>query len=181
MRKPATIFLLTLFSLSTFAFVYDQLTERTIATDYDLKFSTRSTDGTFSGLKGTVIFSPDDLANAKIDVSVEANTIETGMKKKNEHARSSDWLDVEKYPHISFRSESFVKEGDVFLVSGTMSMHGISKKVTIPFQYNPDGVFSGTFTVNRIDYGITGVGMKASFVGEDIEITFNIPTVSKAG
>lgn len=179
MRKPAVLFILTLLSVSAFAIVYHQIAERKIGNDCDLKFSTRSTDGTFSGLKGTVVFNPDDLSSSKIDVTVDAKTIETGMKKKNEHARSSDWLDVEKYPHIAFRSDSFSKDGEAFLVSGMMTLHGVTKKVTIPFRYDTDGVFSGTFSVNRSDYGITGVGMKASFVGEQIDINFNIPTTEK--
>jgi polyisoprenoid-binding protein YceI len=143
-----------------------------------MKFDTRSTDGTFSGLDGVVIFSPDDLSNAVIDVSVDAKTIDTGMKKKDEHARSSDWLNAEKYPKITFKSSSFTKSENGYLVSGSLTLHGITKEVSIPFLFEND-VFSGSFTINRSDYGVTGSGMKAKFVGEEIEISYNIPTSLK--
>lgn len=180
MRKIFGLLVLSLLSISTFALVYRTLTQRQISSDYALKFSTRSTDGTFSGLSGTVVFEPSDLANAKFDVSVDAKTIDTGMKKKDEHARGSDWLDADNFPAIRFVSSSFEKSGENYNVSGTLSMHGTSKQVTIPFQYT-DGIFSGTFTVNRTDFGINGSGMKASFVGDEIEITFRVPTSEKNG
>ena len=174
----STLFLL-LFTLSTFGIVYYGLAERKIDPNYSLKFSTRSTDGTFSGLNGTVVFSPEKLEESVIDVSVEAKTIVTGNSKKDEHAKSSDWLDVAKYPNIKFKSASFSKEGESYLVKGTMNLHGVSKEVTIPFSYSKKGDFTGTFAINRSDFGVTGVGMKAKFVGEEIEITYNIPTSLK--
>jgi polyisoprenoid-binding protein YceI len=180
MKNITGTFLLALFTLSSFGLAYYQLTERTIEPDYSLKFSTRSTDGTFSGLDGTVIFSPSDVENATIDVKLDAATIETGSNKKNEHVNSADWLDTEKYPEIRFTSSKFQKQGDTFIVDGAMTLHGVTKPVQVSFNYSEaDGKFTGSFTINRSEYGVTGVGMKAKFVGEEIEITFNIPTSLK--
>ena len=180
MKNITGTFLLTLLTLSSFGLAYYQLTERTIESDYSLKFSTRSTDGTFSGLDGAVIFSPADLENAKIDVKLDAATIETGSKKKNEHVNSPDWLDTKKYPEIRFTSTKFQKQGDTFIVDGSMMLHGVTKTVQVPFNYSEaDGKFAGSFIINRSDFGVTGVGMKANFVGEEIEISFNIPTSLK--
>jgi hypothetical protein len=122
MKNITGTFLLALFTLSSFGLAYYQLTERTIEPDYSLKFSTRSTDGTFSGLDGTVIFSPSDVENAKIDVKLDAATIETGGNRKNEHVNSADWLDTKKYPEIRFTSSKFQKQGDTFIVDGTESL-----------------------------------------------------------
>ena len=180
MKNITSTLILLLLTVSSFGLVYYQLAERTIDPDYSMKFDTRSTNGSFKGLKGTVIFSPADLENAKIDVSLDASSIETGNRKKNEHANSADWLDTKKYPQISFASSSFKKVNDKYVVEGIMNLHGVSKTVLIPFNYSEkDGKFTGSFTINRSDYGVTGSGMKAKFVGEEIEVTFNIPTSLK--
>lgn len=178
MKNITSAIVLTLLTASTFGMVYLQLAERKIESDYSMKFDTRSTDGTFSGLDGVVVFSPEDLGNAVIDVSVDVKTIDTGMKKKDEHARSADWLDAENYPKITFKSTSFTKSENGYLVSGSLTLHGTTKQVSIPFSFEND-VFSGSFTINRSDYGVAGSGMKAKFVGEEIEISYNIPTSLK--
>lgn len=178
MKNVLSAIAFTLITASTFGMIYFELAERSIESNYSMKFDTRSTDGTFGGLDGVVIFSPDDLSNAVIDVSVDTKTIDTGMKKKDEHARSSDWLDAEKYPKITFKSSSFTKSENGYLVRGSLTLHGTTKEVSIPFSFEND-VFSGSFTINRSDYGVTGSGMKAKFVGEEIAIFYNIPTSLK--
>jgi polyisoprenoid-binding protein YceI len=182
MKNKILTLMLALASISAVAVVNYQLSSRTINDNYSLKFSTRSTDGTFSGLKGTVNFSPDQLESSQIDISIDASSINTGNKKKDEHANSSDWLDTEKYPEILFTSKSFKKDNEQITVTGDLTLHGVTKSVSVPFTYSDgDGTFKGSFVVNRSDYGVTGVGMKAKFVGEEIEITFNIPTSLKNG
>jgi polyisoprenoid-binding protein YceI len=65
-------------------------------------------------------------------------------------------------------------------VVGDLTLHGVTKQVEIPFNYSPaSGTFKGEFFVNREEYGIDGGGLKAIFVGDEIEITFNIPTSLK--
>ena len=180
MKNKAFSLLFVLMTLSSLAAVHFILNERVIDENYVLKFSTRSTDGTFTGLKGQVTFSPDQLESAFIDISIDAKTIDTDNKKKNEHANSPDWLDTEKYPEILFTSKSFKKENDQIVVTGELTLHGVTKTVSIPFNYaDEDGRFNGSFVIDRNDYGVTGVGLKANFVGDDIEINFNIPTSLK--
>jgi len=156
--------------------------DRKIETPYSIKFDVRSTSGTFTGLKGTVSFSPDDLANSKITAEVDVNTIETGNKTKNGHVKNEDWLNAAKFPVIKFTSTSFQKEADGYSVKGNLELHGVTKEINVPFKYieaGNKGTFSGSFKINRSDYGVKGSGMKASFVGEEVEITFDIPTVKQ--
>lgn len=153
--------------------------ERKIESPYSIKFDTRSTNGTFSSMKGTVSFSPEDLANSKITAEVDANSIDTGNKTKNGHVKGEDWLNTAKFPTIKFTSTSFQKETEGYSVKGNLELHGVTKEVTIPFKYveaGNKGTFSGSFKINRSDYGVKGAGMKASFVGEEVEIMFEVPT-----
>jgi len=160
------------------AFAVFEQAARSIDPDYTMKFSTGLASGTFSGLKGTVLFSPADLANSKINVTLDGSSINTGNSLKDTHAKDEDWLDVAKFPLIKFSSTNIIKQGSRYMVEGNLELHGVTKAVKIPFDYtesNNKGVFSGDFSVNRGDYGV-GKGMKAKMVGNDIKITFKIPT-----
>jgi polyisoprenoid-binding protein YceI len=166
-------------ALVTTAYVTAGLANRSIDSNYTLKFSTSAASGTFSGLKGLVSFYPEDVSKSKIEVTVDAASINTGSSLKDTHAKSEDWLNTDKYPLIKFTSTSFKKQNDQFIVSGNMELRGVTKPVEIPFSYkeeNGKGIFSGTFSINRTDYGVTGSGLKAKIVGENVKVNFNIPT-----
>lgn len=166
-------------AIAVSAFTFLQLTNRSIDPNYTLKFSTRAVEGTFSGLKGTVIFTPDDLANSKIDVVVDANSINTGNKTKDEHAKGTDWLYTSLFPQIKFTSSSFNKTGNTYSMEGRMELHGVVQTINIPFSYeetNGKGYFAGIFFINRTNFFVNGSGMKASIVGDDIKVEFKVPT-----
>lgn len=145
--------------------------------NYSIKFSGNKAEGTFSGLTGKISFNPNDLANAFIDITVDASTIKTGNSTKDEHSKGEDWFDVTKYPTIKFTSQSFTKSANIFIVSGNLQLHGMKKQVQIPFTFSEvgaKGVFSGKFKLNRKDYGING-NFFGFTVGKEFEVTLNIP------
>ena len=163
------------------AFAVFEQANRSIDPNYTMKFSTGLASGTFSGLKGTVLFSPEDPSGSKINVTVDAASINTGNTTKDTHAKGEDWLNTAKFPLIKFSSTAITKQGEHYTIEGNMELHGVSKSVKILANYadkNSKGVFSGTFAINRDDYGV-GTGLKAKMVGSDIKITFNIPTTKQ--
>jgi len=182
MRNLTFTILTVIMILAVTAFSVIEATNRSIDPDYSVKFSTSLAGGTFSGLKGTVVFSPADPSNAKIDVSVDATTINTGNSLKDTHAKGEEWLNVEKFPLVKFSSTAITKENDHYLIDGKMEIHGVSKSVKVPVKYeekNGKGIFTGEFTINREDYGVTGSGIKAKMVGDNVKVSFNIPTSTK--
>lgn len=150
------------------AFTGQYLNSYQISEDYTIKFDGRGASGTFSGLQGDIIFDANQLEAARINVKVDASTISTGNKTKDKHARGESWFDVENYPEISFRSQSFNKTAEGYSVAGTLKMHGTEKSVTIPFNFT-DNVFTGKFSVNREEYGIEG-----PFFGFTVAVDFAI-------
>src|ERR1700751_3520249 len=68
--------------------------------------------GGFSGVQGTVVYDPDDLNSSSIDVTIDKNSISTGDATRDTHLKSADFLDVEKYPTITFKSKKITKDGD---------------------------------------------------------------------
>ena len=133
-----------------------------------------SVNGSASGISGTVSFDPENPAatTGKIIVAAESMTVPNPMQK--EHLHGPNWLDVAKYPEITFEAKSLANvktEGDVTTadVTGTFSLHGVSKDITAPvkFTYLKDKlsarvpkmngdllVIRANFEINREDFNI---------------------------
>lgn len=142
-----------------------------------ITFSTRSAAGTFKGLSGKVVFDPNKLPESRLELELDAATIETGNSLKDKHARGSDWLDVERYPKIRFSSTRFSRSGQMILVEGMLELHGVRKPVTIPITYETGDAqmtCRGRFTVDREDYGIEGNSF-SFMVGDRITLEFVLP------
>lgn len=149
--------------------------------DYAIHFSGSKMEGTFSGLAGKIVFNPSNLAGAVIDMEVDAATVKTGNSMKDDHAKNDSWLDVAKYPKIFFKSSSFSKTTDGYLVKGILTLHGTSKEITIPFAFsetNGKGIFTGKFKIDRKDYGVKGNFM-ASAMGGELDIELKVPVTKQ--
>ena len=118
-----------------------------------VKFDGGDPSGQFGGMKGTISFDPNDLANSKFDATIDVASINTGNGMKNTHAKSEKWFDAEKYPTIQFTSSAITKTTDGYETKGMLTMHGVQKEVVIPFTFQDD-TFKGSFTVNRLDYNV---------------------------
>ncbi|OQP62478.1 hypothetical protein A3860_27685 [Niastella vici] len=120
-----------------------------------------NTGGSFSGLAGTITFTPDNPAGCSFDVHIEANTINTGVEMRDNHLRSDDYFDVKNYPQIKFVSEKVTgtKKNGTLFVSGKLTIKGITKDISFPFTAQPisDGyLFNGQFNLNRRDFKVGG-------------------------
>jgi polyisoprenoid-binding protein YceI len=88
--------------------------------------------GTFSGVKGTVIYDSADPSATQVDATIDAATISTGDPKRDGHLKSADFLDVEKYPAITFKAKRTEKTGDAeFKVTGDLTIHGTTREVIL--------------------------------------------------
>lgn len=141
--------------------------------DYAVEFSTEKASGKIKGLEGKILFDEQKLSASDIDVSVDVNTIATGMWLKNNHAKAEDFFNVEKYPKIYFKSKSFKKTNTGYLVDGNLQIKDKTKAIQIPFTFNEQGgkgMFTGSFEINRTDYNLIKNG-----VGEIVKINIKLP------
>lgn len=148
-----------------------------ILSGYSIKFSARAAEGTFSGLSGTIQFDPANPTSGHFDVQLATNTINTGNSKKDKDARGSSWLNTQKYPSIRFVSKSVQRATTGYIVNGTMTMHGVSLPVSIPFSFEDkgsQGKFTGKLSIARKDYNISGPAM-GFIVGSDFDISIVVP------
>jgi polyisoprenoid-binding protein YceI len=130
----------------------------------------RTVEGSFSNMKGSIRFNPDDPGNASFEVCIDASTIQTGNKKRDKHLREEDFFDVGRYPDICFTSRSTLESDGEYIAQGELTMNGVTKTVQIPFEFSED-TFSGTLSLNRLDYNI---GEKTGTFMVSNEVSINI-------
>ena len=144
--------------------------------DYTIKFSTSGVSGTFQGLKGLIRFDESDLNNAKFDVTIDVETIKTGIGWRDGHAKNKNFFDVNQYPTIHFTSSTFEKTEAGYLVTGNLKIKEVTKTVSIPFTFHKtgdQGVFEGQFEINRKDYNL-----ERRLVGEIVKLDLRIPVTN---
>ena len=129
----------------------------------------KTVNGTFKGMVGTVLIDENNLGISKIEACIDATTIDTDNKERDDHLRNADFFDTDRFPTICFNSTSITKTSSGFLVGGKLTMHGVTKDVEIPLTYD-DKTVKGTFTLKRRDYNI-GENTGTFMVGNKIEIT----------
>jgi polyisoprenoid-binding protein YceI len=149
--------------------------------------------GEFKDYDGTIHFDPKKPENAKINVTIQVDSISTDNEMRDHHLQSPDFFDAAKYPTITFKSKKITAAGDnKYSVEGNLTMHGVTKSVTLDVDYMgtdvmmgaPIAGFSATTKIDRRDFGLTWNKTLESgnvMVGNDVTITLDISLMSKAG
>ena len=166
-------FVVILFS----AFTFNSTVSWEIADGYSIKFAGTDAEGVFTDLKGDVKFDVDNPSNSSFSFTVAVSSINTGNGMKNRHAVGKKWFDAKNHPNITFKSNAVAKKGDQYEVTGIMTIHGVSKEMTIPFTFNGKE-FTSKYAVNRMDFGVGSMKGMSKKVSNEIKIDVTIP-VSK--
>ena len=88
--------------------------------------------GEFTTAKGVLNLDPDNVENSSVSVTIDANSVSTGFKPLDDHLKTADFLSVEKFPEITFKSTSVKRTGeDTADVTGDLTIHGVTKPVTL--------------------------------------------------
>ena len=113
--------------------------------------------GKFTDFSLDLDYVNQDMTQSSVVFTIQATSINTGIDQRDEHLRSADFFEVEKYPEIVFKSTAIRKTGETYEMDGTFTMHGITKNVTIPFELTSTGKRPSArirWSLNREDYGI---------------------------
>lgn len=156
------------------AFTWKISTKWNIANNYSIKFAGTDAEGIFKKMTGEVAFDPNNLSAANFSFTVDVNSINTGNGMKNKHAVSDKWFDAEKYPSIVFNSKSFTQSGNSYVVSGKMTIHGISKDMKVPFTFEKN-TLAAKFSVNRMDFKVGTMDGMSKKVSNEIKLDVLIP------
>jgi polyisoprenoid-binding protein YceI len=133
-------------------------------------------NGTFKDIKGTINFNPQILPSASFDVSVDANTVNTGMKGRDNHLRKEDYFDVAKYPRITIKSTKITatNKAGYYYFFGKLTIKDVTKDISFPFTATPNEggyLFQGDFKLNRRDYGVGGSSISMS---DNLTVTLSV-------
>jgi len=139
--------------------------------------------GAFTKVSGTAKYDPADPSKTTLDATIDANSVDTRVEMRDKDLRSANFLDVEKYPAITFKSKQVKPAGAGKLqMTGDLTIHGVTKEVVLdvdgPSAPIPDPMHMGkarigasaTTKINRKDFGVNGA---PSMVGDDITITID--------
>jgi polyisoprenoid-binding protein YceI len=152
--------------LSTHITVFAQSTITHSVISFKIKNLGITTNGTISGLQATAHFDPQNPGTAKIDASVDVNTINTDNSLRDSHLKDEDYFDVAQFPKITLKSVSIKNDGgDKYKGQFNLTIKNKTLPVTIPFTAIKKGdvtVFNGTFTINRRDYDVGGATLTLS-------------------
>jgi polyisoprenoid-binding protein YceI len=145
--------------------------------------------GSFTGFSGKIESADDSFENAKVEFSADAKSISTHNDMRDGHLRSPEFFDVEQFPTLGFTSTSFVKNGDAYAVSGDLTMHGVTKPVTLSAELGGIGTgmdgkrvvhFAVTGKISRTDFGLTYSAMLETggmVVGNEITLDIEVEAV----
>lgn len=144
--------------------------------------------GTFDAVEGTIV-SGDDPRLTSVVATVQTVSVNTRNGQRDEHVRSADFLDVETYPTMTFRSTGIrAQNEELFLVDGELTLRGVTKPVTLEVEVGgvtetPRGTavagFSAVTEISRTAFGVTG-GPAGVIVSDTIKIGLEIEATLSA-
>ena len=149
--------------------------------------------GSFNEFTGTAVLDGANPANSRVEVTIEAASIDTRNGQRDEHLRSNDFLAMQEYPQITFASTGVrLVDETSFEVTGDLTIKGVSHPITIPFTFegaatdpfgNQRAGFEGSVTINRKDYGITWNATLETggvLVSDKVTLEFEVSAVKNA-
>jgi polyisoprenoid-binding protein YceI len=172
-----------LLSLSAAAQDTWQIDPRHTAAQFSVRHLGISTvRGAFTKVSGTVLYDPANSAKDSIQATIEAASVDTRVEMRDKDLRSPNFLDVEKFPTITFQSKRIEAAGDGKLrATGDLTIHGVTKEVVLEVDgpsapmKDPWGSLrigtSAATKINRKDFGVNGA---PGAVGDEITITLDI-------
>jgi len=144
--------------------------------------------GEFRDFTATLVLDDEGLLN-QASSNIKVTSIDTGITKRDDHLRSADFFDVNKYPEMSFKSKGVKQSGGNNVLVGDLTIHGVTREVELPFKIKgpvkgPAGEtrigFEASTVINRKDYGLTwNKTLEAGgvLVGEELELLIDLEAI----
>lgn len=139
--------------------------------------------GRFNDIGGTVTMDAADPSKSKVDFTVKVASIDTGNKGRDDHLKSPGFFGATQYPTIKFVSTKVAKDGDAFDVTGNLTMHGVTKPITLKLVPTGSGKdmqgkalagYESTFAIKRTEFGMTQM---TQAIGDDVTIMVSVECV----
>ena len=152
--------------------------------------------GRIADVRGTIVVNEPDPAKSHVEVEMDAKSLDTRSDQRDQHLRSADFLDIEKFAHISFRSKRIegasLRPSATFKVVGDLTIKDVTKEVTLDATYEGRGKdpwggervsFSADTKIDRREFGLTwNAALEAGgvLVSNDIKLHVEVQAVKAA-
>ena len=146
--------------------------------------------GEFTKVFGTIKFDPENPANSSLDATIDAASINTRDTQRDTHLKSGDFLDVEKFPTLTFHSTKIAPQPGGGKVTGDLTIHGVTREITLDVEgptaevKDPWGKqrmgASATTKISRKDFGLVwnaALETGGVMVGDEVKITIDVEVV----
>ena len=152
-----------------------------------------SVRGEFEDFTMEVSFDEADMTKSSVAFTADPASVNTRNENRDDHLRTSDFLDIENHPEISFESSSIRKEGEYFIVTGNLSIRGVTEEVDLkvavagpiddPWGNHRLGI-EGSVTIDRQDFGVSYNNLLEAgglVVANEVTIEFAVEAVRPTG
>ncbi|ASN05960.1 YceI family protein [Virgibacillus necropolis] len=149
--------------------------------------------GAFNDFEAVIEADPDNLEDAKVEFTVDINSIDTRKKDRDDHLRSADFFDAENHPKMTFVATDIKKKsGNNYDVTGDLTIKGTKNLVTFDVEYEGSGKdpwgnevagFSGSTKISRKEFGLTwnaALETGGVMVGDEVKINIEIEAIKQA-
>ena len=143
------------------------------------------TYGRFNEFSGSLVVDDANLGNAKVEIVAKVESIDSNDGKRDQHLKSPDFFNVAQFPTLRYVSTSVSKSGDAYTVQGNLTLHGVTKAITIKMKKTGEGDdpygnhrvgFEGQLTFKRSDFGMDKMPQA---VGDTVWVTVAVEGVRK--
>ncbi len=148
--------------------------------------------GDFTKISGTVEYDEKDVAKSSVNATIDVSSIDTRVPARDKDLKSAQWFDVDKYPTITFHSKKTWKDGDGLKVLGDLTIHGVTKEVTLDVSAPSAAIqdswgnsrrgLSASVKITRQDFGLVFAGKTPggdATVGDSVAITLDVEITQK--
>ena len=142
------------------------------------------TTGRFNDFKGRVVYDEANPSASTVSATIQIAGIDTDNERRDNHLRSADFFNAEKYPEMTFMSSSVEMKGDMLMVTGDLTLHGVTKQVVVPVEVLGVGVhpmtkagvagFQAELTLKRSDFGVNSWTDAAGVLGDEVTVSLAI-------
>ena len=145
--------------------------------------------GNFTDFSGTIMYDDKDISKSSANIKINVASIDTYNEKRDEHLGGKDFFETEKYPEMVFESSRLEKKGNDYIMHGFLTMHGVKKEISIPFEILGRATgfrgeerigFEGSTKLSRKDFGIAFSAVMETgglVVGDEVKIDLQIEAI----
>jgi polyisoprenoid-binding protein YceI len=148
-----------------------------------LHMSLSNVHGRFNNIGGSITINEADVTKSSVNVTIDVTTVDTGQSARDNDLKGATFFDVSQFPTATFVSTSVAKNGTGLTVAGNLTVHGVTKPVTLQVE-SPNGPlpgldkkthtgYSATTIISRTDFGL-GTKYPAAMLGDQIKLNIEL-------